>query len=42
MLAMCVYFTYCGTPSLESWFIKHHVISPFGGWDAEKWYYFQT
>jgi len=30
-----------GTPSIESWFIKHHVITPFGGWDAEKWHYFQ-
>jgi len=29
-----------GTPSLESWFIKDIVLSPFGGWDAEEWYYF--
>jgi len=29
-----------GTSSIESWFIKGLVFSPFGGWDAEEWYYF--
>ncbi len=29
-----------GTSSIESWFIKDLVFSPFGGWDAEKWYHF--
>jgi len=29
-----------GTPSFESWFIKDLVFCPFGGWDAEEWYYF--
>jgi len=32
--------TLLGTSSIESWFIKGLVFSPFGGWDAEEWYYF--